>query len=249
MRMGEKRRYRELFKSKDLVGFRVNQKETDVYVAVDSRKKENLKSIITETERLIRDYRRDIEDYIRNYPLFEVSFRPVAVDSDAPEIIKEMARVALLANVGPFASVAGAIAGAVGRKLSEEISDVIIENGGDVFMKTTKPRKVGIYSDSDEISNRIGLEVHPTDTPLGICASSGTQGHSFSFGRADVAVAVSNSTALADACATAMGNLIMESRDITKGIDFAKSIEGIKGVVIVKDGQIGFWGDIRIIII
>ena len=249
MRMGEKRRYRELFKSKDLVGFRVNQKETDVYVAVDSRKKENLKSIITETERLIRDYRRDIEDYIRNCPLFEVSFRPVAVDSDAPEIIKEMARVALLANVGPFASVAGAIAGAVGRKLSEEISDVIIENGGDVFMKTTKPRKVGIYSDSDEISNRIGLEVHPTDTPLGICASSGTQGHSFSFGRADVAVAVSNSTALADACATAMGNLIMESRDITKGIDFAKSIEGIKGVVIVKDGQIGFWGDIRIIMI
>jgi len=249
MRMGEKRRYRELFKSKDLVGFRVNQKETDVYVAVDSRKKENLKSIITKTERLIRDYRRDIEDYIRNYPLFEVSFRPVAVDSDAPEIIKEMARTALLANVGPFASVAGAIAGAVGRKLSEEISDVIIENGGDVFMKTTKPRKVGIYSDSDEISNRIGLEVHPTDTPLGICASSGTQGHSFSFGRADVAVAVSNSTALADACATAMGNLIMESRDITKGIDFAKSIEGIKGVVIVKDGQIGFWGDIRIIMI
>ncbi len=247
--MGEKRRYRELFNSKDLVGFRVNQKETDVYVAVDSRKKGNLKSIIAKTETLIRDYRRDIEDYIRNYPLFEVSFRPVAVDSDAPEIIKEMARAALLANVGPFASVAGAIAGAVGRKLSEEISDVIIENGGDVFMKTTKPRKVGIYSESDEISNGIGLEVHPTHTPLGICASSGTQGHSFSFGRADVAVAVSNSTALADACATAMGNLIMESKDITRGIDFAKSIEGIKGVVIVKDGQIGFWGDIRIIMI
>jgi len=247
--MGEKRRYRELFNSRDLVSFRVKQKETDVYVAVDSRKKGNLKSIIAKTERLIRDYRRDIEDYIRNYPLFEVSFRPVAVDSDAPEIIKEMASAALLANVGPFASVAGAIAGAVGRKLSEEISNVIIENGGDIFMKTARPRKVGIYSESDEISNRIGLEVRPTDTPLGICASSGTQGHSFSFGRADVAVAVSSSTALADACATATGNLIMESKDITKGIDFAKSIEGIKGVVIVKDGQIGFWGDLRIIMI
>ena len=245
--MDEKIKYRELFKSNDLVSFAVNQKETDLYVAVDRRKKRSLKSIIAKTEKLVGDCRQDIENYIRKYPLFEVTFRPVVVDSDAPEIIKEMARAALLANVGPFASVAGAIAGAVGRKLSEEISDIIIENGGDLFIKTTRVRKVGIYSISDEISNRIALEVDPIDTPLGICASSGTQGHSFSFGRADVAVAVSSSTALADACATAMGNLIMESRDITMGIDFAKRIEGIKGVVIIKDGQLGFWGDIRII--
>ena len=245
--MGEKRRYRELFKSKDLVSFRVVQKETDIYVAVDGKEKRKLESIIAKTEKLVGDYRRDIEDYIKNYPIFEVSFRPVAVDSDAPEIIKQMARAALLANVGPFASVAGAIAGAVGRKLSEEISDVIIENGGDVFIKTSKTRKVGIYYGADEISNGFGLEVHPPDTPLGICASSGTCGHSFSFGRADVAVAVSNSTALADACATAMGNLVKESKDIAKGINFAKSIEGIKGVVIIKDGQFGFGGDIRII--
>jgi ApbE superfamily uncharacterized protein (UPF0280 family) len=245
--MDEKIKYRKLFKSKDLVSFTVNQKETDLYVAVDRRRKRILKSIIAKTEKLIGDCRWDIENYIRKYPFFEVSFRPVAVDSNAPEIIKEMARAALLANVGPFASVAGAIAGAVGSKLSEEISDVIIENGGDIFIKTTRLRKVGIYSISDEISNRIGLEVHPTDTPLGICASSGTQGHSFSFGRADVAVAVSNSCALADACATAIGNLIKDGRDIAKGIDFARNIEGIKGAVIIKDGQFGFWGDIRII--
>jgi len=245
--MDEKIKYRELFKSKDLVSFTVNQKETDLYVAVDRRKKRGLKSIVAKTEKLVGDCRWDIENYIRKYPLFEVTFRPVAVDSDAPEIIKEMARAALLANVGPFASVAGAIAGAVGRKLSEEISDVIIENGGDVFIKTTRPRKVGIYSISDKISNRIGLEVHPIDTPLGICASSGTQGHSFSFGRADVAVAVSSSCALADACATAIGNLIKDGRDIVRGIDFARNIEGIKGAVIIKDDQFGFWGDIRII--
>lgn len=245
--MVEKRKYRELFKSKDLVNFRVNQKETDIYVAVNGREKRKLESIIAKTEKLVGDYRRDIENYIKNYPIFEVSFRPVAVDSNAPEIIKQMAQAALLANVGPFASVAGAIAGAVGRKLSEEISDVIIENGGDVFIKTSKTRKVGIYYGSKEISNGFGLEVHPPDTPLGICASSGTRGHSFSFGRADVAVAVSNSTALADACATAMGNLVKENRDIAKGINFAKSIEGIKGVVIIKGGQFGFWGDIRII--
>jgi len=245
--MDDKRTYRELFKSKDLMSFRVRQKETDIYVAVGNRKEGNLKSIIAKTEKLVRDCRRDIENYIRNYPIFEVSFRPVVVDSDAPEIIKDMARAALLVNVGPFASVAGAIAGAVGRELSGEISDVIVENGGDVFIKSSKPRKVGIYCGPDEISNRIGLEVYPADTPLGICASSGTQGHSFSFGRADLAVAISNSTALADACATAVGNLIKEKRDIARGIEFARIIEGIKGVVIIKDGQFGFWGDIKIV--
>ncbi len=245
--MDDQRIYRKFFKSKDMVSFRVHQKETDIYVAVDDRKKGNLKSIVDKTEKLVGEYRRDIENYIRNYPIFEVSFRPVVVDSDAPEIIKDMARAALLVNVGPFASVAGAIAGALGRELSEEISDVIVENGGDVFIKSSKLRKVGIYCESDEISNRIGLEVHPADTPLGICASSGTQGHSFSFGRADLAVAISNSTTLADACATAVGNLIKDKRDIAKGIDFAKSIEGIKGVVIIKDGQFGLWGDIKIV--
>ncbi|MDH5174159.1 MAG: UPF0280 family protein [Elusimicrobiota bacterium] len=245
--MVEIRKYRELFKSKELVSFRVKQKETDIYVAIDLKGKKKLKSIIVKTEQLVRDYRRDIEDYIKNYPIFEVSFKPVAVDSNAPEIIIQMAQAALLANVGPFASVAGAIAGAVGGKLSEEISDVIIENGGDVFIKTTKTRKVGIYYGAGDISHGLGLEIDPADGPLGICASSGTCGHSFSFGRADVAVAVSGSTALADACATAMGNLVKESTDIAKGINFARAIEGIKGVVIVKGSQFGFWGDLRII--
>jgi hypothetical protein len=247
--MNERRRYRELFNSDDLVSFRVTQKETDLYVAVDRRKKKSLKSIIAKTEKLVADCRRDIENYIRNYPIFEISFRPVAVDSDASEIIKEMAQAALLTNVGPFASVAGAIAGSVGRNLSEEISDVIVENGGDIFINTTRPRKVGIYCGSDGISNRIGLEIYPSDTPVGICASSGTQGHSFSFGRADLAVAVSESCALADASATAVGNLIMDSGDIAKGIDFARSIKGIKGVVIIKENRLGFWGDLRIITI
>jgi len=245
--MYEERIYRGLFKSEDLVSFTVNQKETDIFVAIDKNKKRNLKDIIAQTEYFISDLRRDIESYIKNYPIFELSFRPVAVDSDAPEVIREMAQAAFLTNVGPFAAVAGAIAGMLGRKLSEEISDVIVENGGDIFIKTTKPRRVGIYCGSDEISNRVGLEILPGDTPLGICASSGTQGHSFSFGRADLALAVSNSTALADACATAIGNLIKERGDIIKGINFARNIEGIKGILIVKDGQFGFWGDIKII--
>jgi len=244
--MDEKRTYRDFFSSKDLVSFRITQKETDLYIAIDAREKRRLKSIVAKTETLVRDCRRDIENYIRRYPIFEVSFRPVAVSSDAPEIIRDMARAAMLANVGPFASVAGAIAGRVGNKLAEEVSDVIIENGGDIFMKTAKPRKVGIYCGPDNISNSIGIVIKPEDTPIGICASSGTQGHSFSFGRADLAVAISASSALADACATAIGNVVKQSADIEKGINFARTIEGLEGVIIVKDGKIGFWGNIKV---
>jgi hypothetical protein len=58
---------------------------------------------------------------------------------------------------------------------------------------------------------------------------------------------LSPSTLLADAAATAIGNLVVEAVDIPRGIDFAQGIEGIKGVAIIKDDQIGIWGEVKIL--
>jgi len=52
---------------------------------------------------------------------------------------------------------------------------------------------------------------------------------------------------LADAAATAVGNLIQSADDIPRGIDFAKGVEGIRGVIIIKDDRIGVWGDVRLV--
>ena len=107
-------------------------------------------------------------------------------------------------------------------------------------------RIIGIYAGKSPLSGKIGLEINGQDTPLGICTSSGTVGHSLSFGKADAVIAISESAILADAAATAIGNLISQPGDITNGIEFGKGIKGLKGVVIIKDDNIGFWGDVNI---
>ncbi|MDI6814729.1 MAG: UPF0280 family protein, partial [Dehalococcoidales bacterium] len=83
-------------------------------------------------------------------------------------------------------------------------------------------------------------------TPLGICTSSGTVGHSLSYGKADAVVVLSKSAILADAAATAIGNLILQASNIPNGIEFAKGIEGLKGVIIIKDDKVGLWGEMKI---
>jgi ApbE superfamily uncharacterized protein (UPF0280 family) len=157
-----------------------------------------------------------------------------------------MSEAASKVGVGPMASVAGAIAEFVGNELLSSSPEIIIENGGDVFIKSSKKRLIGIYAGKSPLSGKIGLEISGQDTPLGICSSSGTVGHSISYGKADAVIALSKSATLADAAATAMGNLIVEPGDIPKGIDFAKDIDGLLGTIIIKDDKMGLWGKVII---
>ena len=190
--------------------------------------------------------RRLLEGYIKQRPVFATSLAPVSVAQNAPEIIKEMAALAEKAGVGPMAAVAGAIAEFVGSGLAAFSPEVIVENGGDIYLKSLSDRVVGIYAGLSPLSGKIGLEIKGADTPLGVCTSSGTVGHSMSLGRADAVVVVSRSAALADAVATAAGNLIIRVDDIAKGLEFARGISGVLGVVIIKDDQLGVWGRVKI---
>ena len=145
-----------------------------------------------------------------------------------------------------MAAVAGAIAEHIGRELSDFSEEVIVENGGDLFIKSLKERKVAIYAGKSPLSEKIALTVKAEDTPLGICTSSGTVGHSLSMGRADAAVVVSKSVALADAVATATGNIVKRAGDIQKGLDYACSISGVLGTVVIKGDKMGIRGEIEI---
>jgi len=129
----------------------------------------------------------------------------------------------------------------------ERICYPLLENGGDIFLKILDKRSIGVYAGDSPFSGKIALEIQPEETPLGVCTSSGTVGHSLSFGKADACIVLSPSTALADAAATSIGNLIIEAGDIPQGIKFAQGIEGLKGVVIIKDSQIGIWGKVKIL--
>ena len=191
-------------------------------------------------------YRADIEGYICKYPDFLTSFRPLPVRETAPEIVQKMLFAAAEAEVGPMAAVAGAIAEFVGRDLLPFSSEIIIGNGGDIFIMTDKKRSIKIYAGNSPLTGEIGLEIEPEETPLGICVSSGTFGHSFSFGKADAVLVLSHSASLADASATAIANIIKSAADIPKGINFAQGIKGIRGIAIIIDDKLKTWGRVKV---
>lgn len=237
--MYEPRTYRHQVEGKGLVSFNVIVKETDLYIRASS----NLKR---KAHRLVLKYRSLLERYIERHPAFLTSLKPLPVAEDAPHIVRQMAEAAQEAAVGPMAAVAGAIAEFVGDELSVFSPEIIVENGGDIYLKSLRKRMVGIYAGKSPLNGKVGLEINRKDTPLGICTSSGTVGHSLSFGKADAVIVLAKSATLADAAATAIGNVINQPADITSGIELAKSIKGLGGVVIIKDDNIGIWGEVKI---
>lgn len=215
--------YRD-FTAVDLIKTQICVKETDLLILSDKKlSKDFLK------EKIIF-YRREIEDYIEKDNLFKVSLKPVKALPEAPNIIKDMIQACTKANVGPMASIAGAIAQYLGNELLEFCNEVIVENGGDIFLKIKKPRQIGIYAGESVFSDKLSLKIKPQDNIFGICSSSGTIGHSLSFGNADCVIILSNSSILADGVATATANLVKNKSDVERAVNFAKNIEGVKGV-------------------
>ncbi|MDD5338244.1 MAG: UPF0280 family protein [Dehalococcoidales bacterium] len=233
------RTYRHWIEGKDLVAFNVTTKETDLYIRASS-------NLQRKAQRLVLKYREQVEQYIEKNPTFQSSLKPLPIPANAPRIVLDMLEAGQKANVGPMAAIAGAIAEYVGRELLETSAEVIIENGGDVFLKLKKNRIVGIYAGDSPLTGKLGLEISPQETPLGICTSSATVGHSLSFGKADAVVAVSSSTSLADAAATAICNQVKSPNDISSAIEFGRIIDGLKGIVIIIGTGIGVWGDIKL---
>jgi ApbE superfamily uncharacterized protein (UPF0280 family) len=238
--MHEPHFYRHWIKDGGLISFNVSIEQTDLYI----RSQRNLKNKALDS---VLKHRSSLEAYIGRYPLFLTTLEPYQAEGEAPAIVKEMARASQLAGVGPMAAVAGAIAEEVGRDLLAFSPEVIVENGGDIFLKISKKRLVGIYAGQSSFTKKIALEIMSGETPIGIGTSSGTIGHSLSLGSADAVIGLSSSAALADAAATAIGNMVKATDDIPKAIEQAQNIEGLSGVVIIIGDQMGIWGKVKIV--
>ncbi len=238
----EERKYRKMVKGDQLAKFEVVEKETDLLILAD-------KNLQKEAHAVVLKLRDELEQYILKDPMFLKTLRPHRVHFRAPRMVKEMATAGKRVHVGPMASVAGAIAERVGKELIKHSKEVIVENGGDVYMKINRPRRVAVFAGKSPFSEKIALEIDPEQTPVGICTSAGTVGHSLSFGAADAVVAIAKSTALADAAATAVGNTIKSIADIEGGLNMAKRIKGLSSILIIKDDHIGAWGKMKIVAI
>jgi hypothetical protein len=239
----QERFYRDWIAASGLKSARIVDKETDMLVLTDRPVDEVF------LREKISFYRSQIEEYISKNKNFLISLKPIEAKKNirnTNKIVKDMIECSKLCNVGPMASVAGAIAEYVGKDLLKMHREVIIENGGDIFMKIDKKRRIGVYAGDSALSGNIYLELEPHRTPLGICTSSGTVGHSLSFGRSDATIILADSAILADAAATAVGNLVNSEGDLKNPINFAKSIRGVIGVLIIIGRTLSVWGDIKI---
>lgn len=236
----QERTYRNYVRADNLVKFEVVEKESDLLILC----RENLydKALAS-----LLQARQELEQYAADHQEFIKALKPLPPGREATPLIKAMCQAGKQVKVGPMAAVAGAIAEKVGRELLQYSDEVIVENGGDIFLKINSPRKVGIYAGSSPFSEKLALEVDPRSEPFSVCTSSGTVGHSFSFGKADAVVVVAASAALADAAATALGNMVQEVRDIDATLKAAKKIRGLEGVLVIKDDQLGVLGKIKLV--
>jgi hypothetical protein len=238
----KERDYRNLIEGKDLIPFQVKEEESDLYIRANQE-------LSFYTRQILLNFRGQIENYIDSHPLFKSTLSPYSQDKKAPEIINSMIEAASRCEVGPMAAVAGAIAEFVGKELLTYSSEVIIENGGDIFIKSNKIRKVSIFAGRSPFSQRIILKIGVQKNYTGVCTSSGTVGPSLSFGKADAVTVISDSVLLADAAATVVGNRVKTRKDVEQGLVYAQKIKGVKGVVIIKDDKMGLWGDINFTVV
>jgi ApbE superfamily uncharacterized protein (UPF0280 family) len=224
----------------DLLSFQIVIDETDLWVAA----REDLSAPMADQVRLLRG---QILAYAAIHPEFLPSLAPLEADPHAPEIIRRMCRAGRLTNVGPMAAVAGTVAQMVAERFRDASPDLLVENGGDTYLFSTRDRHIGLLSIPDQ-DVRLCVPVRADEFPCSFCASSATIGHSLSFGNADLVVTRSRDAALADAAATALANALVNADAMDAVLEQARNWEhiGLDGVFAQCEGKIGVWGKMEL---
>ena len=240
--------------------------ESDIKVIVASGEQEGLslqdsQNLACEMLKTLEVLRADIASWARVYPEFRHSLSPLKIPKNAPKIVRRMYEGASKAGVGPFAAVAGSIAQILAETYSNLYPDLIIENGGDIYMFSSKERVVALLSEPEKLpqttsninqktgsqQSTLGLRFGVDDFPLALCASSATIGHSLSLGNGELAVVRAKSASLADAVATALGNRLRSADTVQDAINFAQNIVGVEGVFVQCDDAMGVWGAMELV--
>jgi uncharacterized protein len=236
----ESRTYRDPGDTDRFKTFRVVVETSDLYVKA-------LSSLEKETEALIRESRAQVKWAIERRPHFLKSLVPLEEDPADSPVALAMIRAGKKAGTGPMAAVAGAVAEFVGKGLLPLSPEVIVENGGDIFLKVDSPIIVGLFAGNSSFSGRIGIRIESAPIPLGICTSSGSVGPSLSLGNADAATIISHNAALADAVATGVGNRVHKPEDLKPAVEWGMKVPGVIGALAILGDKIAALGDVELV--
>jgi uncharacterized protein len=223
-----------------MIKSRISIEETNIILKTDLKDHELYGFILNE--------RSQLKNYIKYHKDFLISLEPLLV-GEAPLIVQMMARAARRAEVGPMAAVAGTISQlSMGFLLKNGANYAVVDNGGDIAIRTDKDVVVGLYSGLSSLSGEIGFKIKHRKTPMGICTSSGTVGHSINFGWADSATVFADEASVADALATSIANEAVgdsEEEMVTKALERAEDFrDHLRGVMVIAGESAGTLGKI-----
>ena len=224
----------------DEVRFQAVVEETDLLLVAE-------RDLQAEVVAFVAEVRGTIKSWLLVQPEFGESLTPVAVPDSAPEILRRMASAAEVCGVGPMAAVAGAVAQAVGERFAPESPNLLVENGGDVYLHSTRERVAALLAEP-ESGAMLGVVLPPDAFPVALCASSSTIGHSLSLGAGDLVAVRAKDARLADAAATHLCNLLKGRSHMDRVVDEAKRLAelGVEGVFAQLDADVMAWGDMEL---
>jgi ApbE superfamily uncharacterized protein (UPF0280 family) len=218
---------------------RFSLKESQCTIISD--KQQAIKAAI---ESIKRNY-QELELYVKTNPNFLYTLTPI-VAPEKPLVARLMTLAAEKADVGPMAAVAGAMADLAVKDMTCEGCEVaVVEDGGEISAVSNRSVDVAVAAGEEPLSKRFGFRL--AEFPIGVATSSGRFSHALSFGDAETATVFCKNAALADAAATAVGNIVKgedAQAGIQAGINRGLSIEGVEGVLIIYKGQVGTAGKI-----
>lgn len=237
--MNHKTRFYREYSGNDTAAFNVKIDTSDLFIRAGV-------DLYQTAYNALKSARDELEDYIKKHDEFLHSLNPLTPHGDEDETTSAMYTASSSAGVGPMAAVAGAIAEKVGRELLKYSDEVIVENGGDIWMKLQKEAVIGIYVNNIYFTDNVGLRIGPENTPCSVCTSTSKLGHSLSFGKADSVTIVAATGALADAAATAVCNMVQSENDIEKALNYGMSIDGVRGCLIIFRDKLAALGEIEL---
>ena len=230
-----------------MLKYHFTEKESDITIISESR------IAILKAKEAFYYNREVLDNYVRKDNDFLTSFSPVKVKSDL-KVVKMMAEVAFLCDVGPMAAVAGALADIMLESMKNKedpdfipSENALVENGGEIAIDSNNPMKIALYAGKNELNLNIGFLIEKKDCPIGIGTSSATIGHAISLGQADAVTIFAKDATLADGAATRIANLVKGKdieKSIKKGLDAVEDIPGVKGAFISRENQVGKVGNL-----
>ena len=223
-------------------------RDTDIWMAFDKDANVNKSDIISFIDKKCRRLWDIFEGYFRIDPEYKDSFEPYEVADNAPSVVKRLSLGSLITEVGPMAGIAGLYAEEIGKACKDQFGfkEVIVENGGDLYIDVEKRIKVSLFAGDHPLSNKIKLDIEPDMCPMGLCASSGKFGHSKSLGKADLVSVACFDTVMADQYATAFANQVVNVSDVEEVVDTAIEVMNLMHISVFKDKTFAIGGKIKV---